>query len=86
MRSILSIAALTLATAALLSACYLFNSKEPGPPPENVFHGNLLYSLDEARLETLHLWVFPTETILADGYRINTSGHLRTLFIPNRQP
>ena len=86
MNAFLRTAVLIASAALLLGACYLFNSKEPGLPPEDVFHGNLLYSLDEARLETLNVWVFPTETILPDGYRIDAAGHLRTFFIPSRQP
>jgi hypothetical protein len=86
MNAIARTALLIAGTAALLAACYLFNSKDPGLPPEDMFHVSLLYGLDEARLDTLHVWIFPAESILPDGYRIDTAGHLRTLFIPSRQP
>jgi len=77
---------ITLLALALfsLTACYLFNSRDPSPPPQDVFHKVILANPTEAKLHTLFVWQFARETVTSSGFRIVTGSHLRSIGIPDR--
>jgi len=75
---------LALIAPCLLAGCYLFNSRDLSPLPQNAFHEVITANPTEAKLHTLFVWQFARETVTSTGFRIVTGSHLRSIVIPDR--
>jgi hypothetical protein len=78
--------AAVVATAALLSGCYLFNSKSPSVDPDEVMTGQHQFDKQAEAVTTLRIWVFYQVDRTANGSVVSRDGYFKTVKMRVGQP